>query len=435
MGMTGSQAVEQFIPRNYDVFVGMDVDKAKMAATFLNEEKTVKFLHIPNDANNLLGYVRKNFSDQKVAFVYEAGPTGYKLYDQLLNAGHRCLVVAPSMVPTSPGKHVKTNRLDSIKLAESLRGGQLKSIRVPSIPYRELRHLVNTRDTFVRQAQATKCRIKALLLFEGIAFPEAPESSQWSGSVIKKLKLLPCNPAVRFKLDRLLANFEFSAKEILQTTREVRRFCTQEPELKRCAGYLMTIPGLGWITASHLLARIGDWRLLHNVRELASFLGLTQREDSTGEEVRRGSITRAGDSRLRSKMIQAAWAAIRRDPELKEFYQRIYSNHHKDKAARKAIVAVARKMTMRIHAVLAEQRPYVIHGKISSDSLTQEGTLCPRGRLDDRQNQENCNSSDGSLLETETPGPFIPGSLGQLAQQKRTRPGSSALEEAHLKTV
>ena len=116
-------------------------------------------------------------------------------------------------------------------------------------------------------------------------------------------------------------------------------------------------------------------------------------------------------------MIQAAWAAIRKDPELKEFYQRIYRQHHKDKAARKAIVAVARKMTMRIHAVLSEQRPYVIHGKISSDSLTQEETLCPRGRLDSVQNQENLDSSDGSLRETETPGPLIPGNSGRLAQQ------------------
>ena len=432
--MISSGQIREFIPRDYDVFVGMDVDKTKMAVTFLNQEKTVKSLQIPNDANNLLGYMRKNFSGQKAIFVYEAGPTGYKIHDQILKAGYPCLVVAPSMVPTPPGKHVKTNRLDSQKLAESLRGGQLKSIRVPSAPYRQLRHLVNTRDTFARQAQATQCRIKALLLFEGVSFPDAPEGSQWSRSVIKTLKGLDLNPGARFKMDRLLDNLDFARQQALKTIREIRCFCTQEPDLKRCIGYLMTMPGLGWITASHLLARIGDWRLLHNVRELASFLGLAQREDSTGEDIRRGSITRAGDSRLRSKLIQAAWAAIRKDPELQEFYKRIYSNHHKDKAARKAIVAVARKMTMRIHAVLAEQRPYVIHGKISSDSLTQEETVCPRGRLDDGENQENLDSPDGSFSETETPGPFIPGNSGRLAQQKRTRPGI-ALEEAHLKTV
>ncbi|MBI4678441.1 MAG: transposase [Elusimicrobia bacterium] len=63
-----------------------------------------------------------------------------------------------SMIPTEPGQRVKTNRLDSRKIAESLRGGQLKSIHVPSTSYRDLRHLVQLRDTHVRQAKATKCR-------------------------------------------------------------------------------------------------------------------------------------------------------------------------------------------------------------------------------------------------------------------------------------
>ena len=77
--------------------------------------------------------------------------------------------------------------------------------------------------------------------------------------------------------------------------------------------YLMTLPGIGWITASQLLARIGDWRELNNIRQLGGFLGLVPTEHSTGERVDRGSITRTGDQRLRSKLIQASWSAIRQD--------------------------------------------------------------------------------------------------------------------------
>ncbi|MFQ5947151.1 MAG: transposase, partial [Anaerolineae bacterium] len=125
-------------------------------------------------------------------------------------------------------------------------------------------------------------------------------------------------------------------------------------------GYLTSIPGIGWIVASHLLSRIGDWRQLRHVRQLAAFLGLVSREHSTGEQIHRGSITRTGDARLRNKLIQGAWAAMQRDPELREFYWRIYRRHPRDEAARKAIVAVARKLTTRIYAVLKEQRPYVV---------------------------------------------------------------------------
>ena len=81
-----------------------------------------------------------------------------------------CLIVSPSMIPRAPGQRVKTNRLDSRGLSENLRGGQLKSIHVPSEVYRELRHLTQLRDTFVSEMAGAKQRIKSLLLFEGISF-------------------------------------------------------------------------------------------------------------------------------------------------------------------------------------------------------------------------------------------------------------------------
>jgi transposase len=365
--MTGQQT--GFVPRNYDVFAGLDVDKTNIAATFVDHEMAIKSLSLPNDADNLLAYVAKKYSGKRVAFAYEAGPTGYGLYDRITAAGYPCLVVAPCMVPTARGHHVKTNRLDSQKISESLRGGQLKSIHVPDTSYRELRHLIQLRDTCVRQATSTKLRIKALLLFESIPFPQPTGAAvQWSKSIVADLKTLACTGAIRFKLDQLIATLEFSQKQVLATTKEIRRFCTEDEEVYRNILFLTSIPGIGWITASHLLARIGDWRKMGNVRQLGAYLGLTQRENSTGVDVNRGSITRTGDSRLRNKLTQCAWSAIRKDPQLDEFYQRIYQRHPKAMAAKKAIIAVARKMTMRIHAVLRHQRPYEVRPISSAPS-------------------------------------------------------------------
>jgi len=107
--------------------------------------------------------------------------------------------------------------------------------------------------------------------------------------------------------------------------------------------YLKSIPGIGEIVASHLLARIGDPQQIGNVRQLAGFISLAPTEHSTGDRVVRGHITRSGDGRLRSKLIQAAWSAIRQDPELREFYRSVYQRHPRDRAARKAIVAVGQK--------------------------------------------------------------------------------------------
>lgn len=369
---------QTFIPRDYDVFSGLDVDKRSISVTFTDHDRFLKSLRMPYSAEHLLNHVRKHFPNKKVAFVYEAGPTGYGLYDGIVAQGYPCLIAAPSMIPKAPGQRVKTNRLDSKALSENLRGGQLKSIHVPSPTYRELRHLTQLRDVLVSELAGMKQRIKSLLLFEGIEFPPAPPGSQWSFLVKDKLRKLACSGTVRFKLDQLLDSLEFNEKQVLKAIREIRRYCQNDPELSQCMKYLMTLPGIGWITASQLLARIGDWRELNNIRQLGGFLGLVPTEHSTGERTDRGSITRTGDERLRSKLIQASWSAIRQDGELREFFRTVYRKHPREIASRVAIVAVARKLSVRIAVVLMKQRPYEVREKVHSAPLTQEETS-PQG--------------------------------------------------------
>ena len=74
-----------------------------------------------------------------------------------------------------------------------------------------------------------------------------------------QLRKLGCSPTVCFKLDQLLDHLEFCEKQVLSSTKENGRFCKQDKELSQSIAYLMSIPGIGWIVASQLLARIGDW--------------------------------------------------------------------------------------------------------------------------------------------------------------------------------
>lgn len=384
-----SVRAQVFVPRNYQVFAGLDVDKHSIAATFCNHEGLLRSLRLPYSAAQLLSYVRKHFPQERLAFAYEAGPTGFGLYDELVAEGHPCLVVAPSMVPTAPGARVKTNRLDSKKLSEGLRGGQLRSIHVPAPKYRELRHLVQLRDTQVQQLTATKCRIKALLLYEGIPFPaDDGQEKQWSAQVLNELLALPCSEAVRFKLDQLIGTLHFNFNAAAAAQKQLRYYCQKDLELRQSIAWLKSLPGIGEIVATHLVARLGDPALITNVRQIAGFLGLVSSEHSTGDKQNRGEITRAGDSRLRNKLIQSAWVTIRKDPELREFYQRVYQRHPKKVAARKAIVAVARKLTTRIYAVLKEQRPFVLR-EVSQAPLTTEETAGLRERLDGQQHEQS----------------------------------------------
>ena len=357
--MLGNTFKQKIKPREYDIFSGLDVDKRSIDTTFGDHEHWMRSMKIPHSSAHLINYVRKHFPNQKVAFAYEAGGTGYKLYDDLTAAGFTCLVLAPSMIPTAPGKHIKTNRIDSKKISSLLRGGGLEGIYVPSPTYRSFRHLTQLRDVFVKQVIAFKCRVKALLLLEGIPFPSGP-AGQWSYRVVNDLRALTCPPVIRFKLDHLLSTLEFHQQRVKTVTKEIYQFSQADPEITRCIRFLRSIPGIGQIVASSYLARIGDWRHIHNVRQPSGLLGLVPSEDSTGDDVNRGSITRSGDKHVRNKLIQAAWRAISKDPELEALYKSVYRKHPKAIASRKAIVAVANSLCRRMACVLKQQRPYVV---------------------------------------------------------------------------
>lgn len=112
-----------FIPQEYAVFAGLDVDKRSLAVTFTNHQGLIRSVRMPASVEPLVKHVRRHFPDQKIAFAYEAGPTGYGLYDGLAAQASRCVIAAPAMIPKAPGQRVKTHRLDSRGLSENVRGG------------------------------------------------------------------------------------------------------------------------------------------------------------------------------------------------------------------------------------------------------------------------------------------------------------------------
>ena len=99
--------------------------------TFTNHQGFIRSLRMPYSVEHLVNHVRKHFADQKVAFAYEAGPTGYGLYDGLVAKAYPCLIASPSMIPKAPGQRVKTNRLDSRGLSENFVGDNSKASTFP----------------------------------------------------------------------------------------------------------------------------------------------------------------------------------------------------------------------------------------------------------------------------------------------------------------
>ena len=352
----------------WDMFIGLDVDKHSISLAMHDQHQLMRSLKMPYDGENLLSFVRNHYPQKRLIFAYEAGPTGFGLYDDIVEGGYDCLVVSPANVPSPANSRVKTNRLDAKKLATLLSGRQLKGIRIPPKAIRQLRSLVHLRYTYMQDIRAYKCRIKAEILKEGLKYPDAPKSSQWSGLVVEKLRNLECDVMTSFKINNMLDHIEHLKAQMNLTEVALKGHVNSDENLNRCVEYLMSCPGIGWRIACYALARMGDWRLLGPSKESGAFFGLVPSENSTGDDVDKGSITKCGDPRLRSMLIQGAWMAIRKDSELNALYERIRASHTEKYASRVAIVAVARKLAERMHCVLKEQRPYEprVAGKIAA---------------------------------------------------------------------
>lgn len=350
-----------YTPKQHDVFLGLDVDKNSFAFTVRDHNNMKINKKIPSKAEDFYNYITNNFKDKKVLCAYEAGPTGFHLFDYLKDKNISCLVVPPTSIKKAPNERVKTNRIDSDKLAEDLKAGQLKSIRVPEGAYRELRHLVKIRQNYACCRKSAKQRIGALLLSTNLWRDLKDPEIKWSQQYIKELNKLKCTDAVRIRLNMLLTDLDYARKQLLSIQRTLKNFCKNNKTIKQHICYLKSIPGIGFIVSVTLLGESGDPINLKNVRELSAFVGLVPRENSTGENINRGSITHLGSQTLRFLLVEAAWVAIRKDKQLKQFYHRIKARHHPKIAARKAIIAVARKLTQIIYKVLKEQRNYITY--------------------------------------------------------------------------
>jgi transposase len=350
-----------YSPRDYNIFIGIDVDKKRFSITVKDEHLKNVSKTMPANPEVLYNYIHNQYIDQKVICAYEAGPTGFDLYDYFTQRQQLCLVTSALSIPKARNRKVKNNRIDSQTLAHYLRSGELSAVRVPEGAYRELRHLIRSREQYAEDRKKAKQRIKGLLLYTSLYKVIKEPDQTWSGRYIQELKQLKCSEAVRHRLDMLLDDLDYAKRKTCLVLKRLRSFCKEQAEIHQYLGFLQSIQGIGFITASTVLANIGDPKNLKNVRELAGFLGLVPREHSTGDHVYRGSITHLGNRVMRTLLIEAAWIAIRHDQQLEQFYNRIRARHHHQFGASKAIVAVARKLTQIIYCVLKEQRNYVKH--------------------------------------------------------------------------
>ena len=128
-------------------FVGLDVHADTIAVAVGEKEGEVRSLGIiANRLESIRKMIGKLGPTKHLKCCYEAGPTGYVLYWQLVQLGVACEVIAPTLVPVKAGDRVKTDRRDAEKLARCYRAGELTPVWVPDAEHEALRDLVRARE-------------------------------------------------------------------------------------------------------------------------------------------------------------------------------------------------------------------------------------------------------------------------------------------------
>jgi transposase len=151
-------------------FIGLDVHKETISVSIAEDGRDgpVRFLGvIPNSPDEVAKMAKRLVRHGELDFCYEAGGCGYAIYRQLTGLGHKCTVVATSMIPRKPGERIKTDRRDSQKLAVLHRSGDLTAVWVPDPTHEALRDLVRARVDASMHLMRARQQLLAFLFRHG----------------------------------------------------------------------------------------------------------------------------------------------------------------------------------------------------------------------------------------------------------------------------
>lgn len=345
-------------------FVGLDVHAETIAVAVADAGGDVRSLGvIPNRSESIRKLVKKLGAAKELRVCYEAGPTGYAVYWALTALGVRCEVVAPTLVPMKAGDRVKTDRRDALKLARSYRAGDLTAVWVPDAAHEALRDLVRAREAAKKDQLRARHRLAKFLLRHG----RRPASviSAWTDKYLTWVKTVRfAHAAQEATVQDYLHEVEHVAERLVRLEHAIDEAVEAAPvRMRAVIQSLQALRGIARVSAATIVSEVGELSRFTQARQLMGYSGTVSREDSTGERIRRGGITKTGNAHLRRIVIEAAWA-YRHRPMLGPALRK------RQAATSPDVKAIAWKAQHRLHA---RYRALTARGKCKQHVVTAIG--------------------------------------------------------------
>jgi len=259
----------------YPAYIGLDVHKETIAVALARAGRDVpeswgEIANRPKSVAKLVERLNREFEGEVLLFCYEAGPCGYVLYRQLLELGHDCQVVAPSLIPKKPGERIKTDRRDARELAQTLRGGDLTAVWVPDEEQEAMRDPTRARDDLKGQERKARQQLNAYVLRHGHAWPS--NKTRWTQTHYNWLESLKfAHDWQQVVLQEYIDAVRAGSQRVADITAQMERVLSQ------------------WS-----LAPVVD--------------SLVPSEHSSGGRRQQGAITKTGNRHARRMLVESAWS-------------------------------------------------------------------------------------------------------------------------------
>lgn len=351
-----NRKMKDYIVKGKEVFVGLEDSKKTFKLIVRSEKMEVHYTSMSAKYAVLREYLVRNYPECKITVIYEAGFKGFGLYDQLNSDGIACVVTPPNKVTQEKDCRVKTDKVDARRLSKVLEDGDYKACAVPDKERRDDRQI--SRAMMQVQGEITRVKNRIRKFFDVNGYAETFSAGAWNEKQYAEARAMELPEALRITLDvyfEMLDKFKTVRKRLHA---EVMKL-TKKKRYLDAVRIINSVAGVGKLTAIRLVLEWGEdmGTRFASGKSLACFSGLTQSEYSTGERIHRGRITGQGRGCIRAWLVQCSWMCIKRDPAMLEAFQRIAKNTASKK---KAIVAIARKMIVRIWTCLHTNTEYVV---------------------------------------------------------------------------
>ena len=262
----------------------------------------------------------------------------------------------------------KNDRRDAELILDLMLHDEFPRLYLPPVQSREVLRMLRYRQKLIKIRTIGKNSLQALALQAGLA--KGPHLFTKAG--LQELRTVPMSPARQWQREQWLQLLEPVNEQLLQ----IMLWLKQQSQADQRISRLRTHPGIGLLTALCLVHSLEPVSRFGNTRKVTAYAGLDPLERSSAERQRFLRISKAGSRVLRFLLVEAAHAAIRKDADLRRFYQRLAERHGRPKAK----VAVGRKLLIRSYIMLRDEIDYAEFQRravAARPARLTPGPLCP----------------------------------------------------------